>query len=68
MMKLVSGAGAKGTTYLKLIGGKPLGPNGAGRLAALLQGAPSLRLASLNLRRASPPPFFHLNSTCGHQR
>jgi hypothetical protein len=58
MLKMVSAAGANGTTgttYLPvtLVSSEPLGPYGAGRLATLLGEAPSLLLASLDLRRAT---------------
>ena len=47
---VVSGVGAKGTSYMKLSGGKGLGPDGAHRLADLLQKAPPPMLATLDLR------------------
>jgi len=47
---VVSGAGAKGKSYMTLSGGKGLGPDGAQRLAELLQNAPPPLLAELDLR------------------
>ncbi len=49
-VRIVSGVGNKGTSYMKLSGGKGLGPSGAKRLAGLLREAPPPLLASLNLR------------------
>ena len=49
-VRLVSGVGAKGTSYMTLSGGKGLGSDGAQRLAGLLQGAPPPLLCTLNLR------------------
>jgi hypothetical protein len=46
---VVSGVGAKGTSYMKLSGGKGLGQDGAQRLADLLQKAPPPMLATLDL-------------------
>ncbi len=51
MLKLVSGVGSKGAGYLTLVGSKHLGPDGAAQLAVFLGEAPSLLLASLDLRR-----------------
>ena len=66
-MKLVSGVGAKRTSTMALSGGKGLGPEGARRLADLLQQAPPPLLASLNLRHM---PFLSrsLNSTSQSRR
>jgi hypothetical protein len=52
VLKLVSGVETKGTSYLRLSGGQPLGSEGANQLAALLLKAPSLLLSSLDLRQA----------------
>ena len=45
-----SGVGARGTSLATLSGGKPLGPDGALRLADLLREAPPSLLTSLDLR------------------
>ena len=49
-VKVVSGAGAKGTSWMRLSGGTGLGPDGAERLAELLREAPPPMLAALDLR------------------
>jgi hypothetical protein len=51
---VVSGTGDKGTSRMTLSGGKPLGPDGAHRLADLLQMAPPALLASLDIRCLPP--------------
>jgi hypothetical protein len=52
-VRLVSGVGGKGTSYMELSGGKGLGPDGAQRLAELLREAAPPLLTSLTLRRLS---------------
>ena len=52
---MVSGAGAKGNSRMKLSGGKGLGPDGAQRLAELLREAPPPMLAALDLRHLAAP-------------
>ena len=47
---VVSGAGDKGASRMTLSGGKGLGPDGAQRLADVLQKAPPAMLAVLDLR------------------
>jgi hypothetical protein len=49
-VRVVSGVGGKGTSYMTLSGGKGLGPDGAHRLADLLFKAPSQILEFLDLR------------------
>ncbi len=49
-MRVTSGLGAKGTSYMTLSGGKGLDSDGAQRLADLLQQAPPHMLALLNIR------------------
>ncbi len=56
---LVSGVGAKGTSAMTLSGGRGLGPDGAQRLAELLQKAPPPLLTSLSLRLLPPLPTLH---------
>jgi hypothetical protein len=50
VMVLVSGTGAKGTSYVPLSGGAPLGPDGARRLADALREARPQLLTELDLR------------------
>ena len=57
-VRLVSGVGAKGTSYMTLSGGKGLGPDGAHRLAGLLRESPPPLLSSLRLRQQ------HASSLC----
>ena len=47
---VVWGVGTRGTSRMTLSGGKPLGPEGAGRLAGLLRDAPPPLLASMDIR------------------
>ena len=53
-VRVVSGVGGKGTSRMRLGGGRGLCPNGARRLADLLLDPPPL-LVSLQLRHASQP-------------
>ena len=53
-VRVVSGAGGEGTSRMALSGGKGLGPDGAQRLADLLQTGPSHMLASMDLRHLHP--------------
>jgi hypothetical protein len=48
-----SGTGARGTSRVTLSGGKPLGPDGARRLAELLRNAPPPLLVALDLRHVT---------------
>ncbi len=66
-VQVVSGFGAKGTSYMTLSGGKGLGPYEAQQLADLLQKDPPSLLASLTLRRmhfslACPQKYLFLPS------
>jgi hypothetical protein len=63
-VQVVSGVGAKGTSYMELSGRKGLGPDGGKRLGGLLHEAPLL--TSLDLRHAphtqtqpESSPAFH---------
>ncbi len=47
---VVIGVGAKGASRMSLSGGKGLGPDGAQRLADVLQKAPPAMLAVMDLR------------------
>ena len=55
-MLVVSGVGAKGTSYITLSGGEGLGPDGAQRLADLLRNASPPLLVSLGLRHHTHHP------------
>ena len=50
-VRLVSGVGGKGTSYMTLSGRTGLGPNGALRLADLLRESPPQMLSTLCLRQ-----------------
>jgi hypothetical protein len=52
---VVSGVGAKGASRMTLSGGKGLGPDGAQRLADVLQKAPPAMLAVMDLRCLAMP-------------
>ncbi len=54
-VRVMSGVGNKGTSYMTLSGGRGLGPEGAQRLADLLQQAPAHMLATLDLRCLAYP-------------
>ena len=62
-VRLVSGVGAKGTSYMTLGGGKGLGPDEAQQLARLLQKTQLPLLSTLDLRYFS---LFecHMAVTC----
>ena len=55
-VRVVSGAGGKGTSRMALSGGKGLGTDGAQRLADMLKKAPPPLLASIDIRQLSPCP------------
>jgi hypothetical protein len=52
---VVSGVGTKGTSRMTLSGGKGLGPDGAQRLADVLQKASPAMLAAMDLRCLAMP-------------
>jgi hypothetical protein len=50
---VVSGVGAKGTSFMELSGRKGLGPDGGKRLADLLHEAPPPLLVSIDIRHVT---------------
>ncbi len=67
-MRVVSGMADKGTSYMKLSGGKGLGRVGAQLLANLLLEAPPALLYSLDLRHLSLHPSESPGATRHLQR
>ncbi len=58
-MTLISSGWSEGKSVMELSGGRGLGPEGAMRLAEVLQKAPHHSLlASIDLRHSFPPPSF----------